>query len=121
MHFHTKMKAGSSWRVRIAAPHIPHVPYVFVYLIFKVHLDKFFCPFWIKSFLDLSAQKAHKHSPSAINGSVKIMRFSGMTRVKSPAYRVRIYVRFVQGLLYACPLLLRILPSKFQAPFLLRN
>lgn len=36
-------------------------------------------PFWIKSFLDLSAQKAHKHSPSAMNGSVKIMCFSGMT------------------------------------------
>ena len=31
------MKAGSSWRVRIAAPHIPHVPYVFAYSIFKVH------------------------------------------------------------------------------------
>ena len=38
-----------------------------------------FCLFWIKSFLDLSAQKAHKHSPSAMNGSVKIMCFSGMT------------------------------------------
>ena len=37
------------------------------------------CLFWIKSFLDLSAQKAHKHSPSAMNGSVKIMCFSGMT------------------------------------------
>lgn len=34
--------------------------------------------FWIKSFLDLPAQKAHKHSPSAMNGSVKIMCFSGM-------------------------------------------
>ena len=44
-------------------------------------MDKIFCPFWIKSFLDLSAQKAHKHSPSAMNGSVKIMCFSGMTRL----------------------------------------
>ena len=62
MHFHKIMKAGISWRVRIVAPHISHVLYVFVYEIVKVHsqadaciLDK------IKS--DLSAQKAHKHSP----------------------------------------------------------
>ena len=82
------MEAGSSWRVRIAAPHIPHVPYVFTYSIFKVHTptyvdgQKSFCLFWIKSFLDLSAQKAHKHSPSAMNGSVKIMCFSGMASLQ---------------------------------------
>ena len=37
---------------------------------------------WIKSFLDLPAQKAHKHSPSAMNGSVKIMCFSGMASLQ---------------------------------------
>ena len=37
IHFHPKMKAGSSWRVRIAAPHIPHVLYVFTYSIINVH------------------------------------------------------------------------------------
>ena len=30
-------KAGISWRVRIVAPHIPHVLYAFVYEIVKVH------------------------------------------------------------------------------------
>ena len=79
-----KMEAGSSWRVRIAAPHIPHVPYVFAYSIIKVHTptcvdgQKSLCLFWIKSSLDLPAQKAHKHSPPAMNGSIKIMCFSGM-------------------------------------------
>ena len=79
-----KMEAGSSWRVRIAAPHIPHVPYVFTYSIIKVHTptcvggQKTLCLFWIKSILDLPAQKAHKHSLSAMNSSVKIMCFSGM-------------------------------------------
>ena len=88
MHFHTKMEAGSSWRVRIAAPHIPHVPYVFTYSIIKVHTptcvgrQKTLRLFWIKSFLDLPAQKAHKHSPSAMNGSVKIMCFSGMASLQ---------------------------------------
>ena len=82
------MEAGSSWRVRIAAPHIPHVPYVFEYSIIKVHSptcvdgQKTLCLFWIKSFLDLPAQKAHKHSPSAMNGSVKIMCFSGMASLQ---------------------------------------
>ncbi|WP_290142204.1 hypothetical protein, partial [Muribaculum intestinale] len=28
-----KKRAGSSWRVRIAAPHIPHVLYVFIYFL----------------------------------------------------------------------------------------
>ena len=116
------MEAGSSWRVRIAAPHIPHVPYVFTYSIFKVHKptcvggQKSFCLFWIKSFLDLSAQKAHKHSPSAMNGSVKIMCFSGMTSFIIPVYRDRIYVKSAQGLLYACPLLLRIFLQRKYRP-----
>ena len=30
-------EAGISWRVRIVAPHIPHVLYAFVYEIVKVH------------------------------------------------------------------------------------
>ena len=38
-----------------------------------------------------------------------------------PAYRDRIYVKSVQGLLYACPLLLHIFLLRFQAPFVLRN
>ena len=42
MHFHI-MKAGISWRVRIVAPHISHVLYVFVYEIVKVHLQADAC------------------------------------------------------------------------------
>ena len=51
IHLHTKMEADGSWRIRIAAPHIPHVPYVFTYSIFKVHMptcvgkQKAFCLF----------------------------------------------------------------------------
>ena len=36
-------KADSSWRVRIVAPHIPHVLYAFVYKIVKVHLQAHAC------------------------------------------------------------------------------
>lgn len=81
MHFHKIMKAGISWRVRIVAPHISHVLYVFVYEIVKVHsqadaciLDK------IKS--DLSAQKAHKHSPVCYERFCKIMCFTRMTSLE---------------------------------------
>ena len=38
-----KKKAGISWRVRIVAPHIPHVLYAFVYEIVKVHSQASAC------------------------------------------------------------------------------
>ena len=38
-----KSKAGISWRVRIVAPHIPHVLCAFVYEIVKVHSQASAC------------------------------------------------------------------------------
>ena len=72
-------------RQLLACPHsgstYPTRPVCICIFDFQGTHGQIFCPFWIKSFLDLSAQKAHKHSPSAMNGSVKIMCFSGMTRL----------------------------------------
>ena len=65
------MKAGISWRIRKAAPHIPHVLYAFAYEIVKVHLQAPAC-FGIKSTLDLSIQKAHNHTSVCYERSIKL-------------------------------------------------
>ena len=90
MHFQKIMKAGISWRVRIVAPHISHVLYVFVYEIVKVHsqadaciLDK------IKS--DLSAQKAHKHSPVCYERFCKNYVLYKNDKFRVSAYPVHTY------------------------------
>ena len=84
------MKAGISWRVRIVAPHISHVLYVFVYEIVKVHsqadaciLDK------IKS--DLSAQKAHNHSPVCYERFCKNYVLYKNDKFRVSAYPVHTY------------------------------
>ena len=61
-----------------------------IFFILSYSKSKIPCLFCIKSFLDLPAQKAHKHSPSAMNGSVKNLCALAEWQVIIPVYRVRI-------------------------------
>ena len=65
------MKAGISWRIRKAAPHIPHVLYAFDYVLVKVRLQAPAC-FGIKSTPDLSVQKAHNHTSVCYERSITL-------------------------------------------------
>lgn len=75
------------------APHIPHVLYVFTYLVIKEQWTDHSVQFWIKSVLDLSIRKAHNYTPVCYEQSFIDYVLYKNDKITEPNSPVRIYVK----------------------------